>query len=210
MTHSNWSAARKHLAQDPVLRDIMAAVGPCTLRPRRDHFVLLCKSIYSQQISSAVAAVLFGRFRECFPLKRPTPQRVLKLLSEEGRADLAGCGLSRQKKKYLIDLSRHFISGAIPSRRLSAMSDAEVVEALTAVQGIGRWTAEMFLIFVLNRPDVLPVADLGLQTAVKSAYRLPHRPKAAELTTMGEVWRPYRTIATWYLWRAGDAEDGGW
>jgi DNA-3-methyladenine glycosylase II len=90
------------------------------------------------------------------------------------------------------------------------MSDEEVIESLTAVNGIGRWTAEMFLIFVLNREDVLPVDDLGLQKAVQSAYRLPHLPKSAELTKIAEPWRPYRSIATWYLWRAADAGDGGW
>jgi DNA-3-methyladenine glycosylase II len=210
MSRSDWSAARAHLERDPILRDIMAAVGPCTLRPCRDHFVLLCKSIYSQQISSTVAAVLFGRFRERFPRKRPTPQRVHKLLSHATESEIRGCGLSRQKRAYLIDLSKHFMNNSIPNHRLSRMSDDEVVEALTAVKGIGRWTAEMFLIFVLNRPDVLPVDDLGLQSAVKSAYRLPDRPKAAELKQLAELWRPYRTIATWYLWRAADATDGGW
>lgn len=210
MKRSDWSAARAHLERDPVLRDIMAAVGPCTLRPRRDHFVLLCKSIYSQQISATVAAVLFGRFRERFPLKRPTPLRVLRLLKNTPDAELQGCGLSRQKKAYLIDLATHFVNNSIPNHRLSRMGDDEVVEALTAVKGIGRWTAEMFLIFVLNRPDILPVDDLGLQSAVKSAYRMPHRPQAKELKTLAEPWRPYRTIATWYLWRASDATEGGW
>jgi DNA-3-methyladenine glycosylase II len=206
----NWSVAQKRLERDPVMRDIMAAVGRCTLSTRRDHFVLLCKSIYSQQISAAVAAVLFGRFREKFPGKRPTPERVLKLLSEEDASRLQGCGLSRQKRLYLIDLSRHFLDGKIPSRRLSRMSDEEVIKSLTAVKGIGRWTAEMFLIFVLNRPDVLPVDDLGLQRAVKSAYRLSRWPKASKMTKIAEPWRPYRTLATWYLWRAADAGDGGW
>src|SRR5580658_1423001 len=115
MKSVDWSSARRHLEKDPIMRRIMDAVGPCTLKPRRDHFVLLCKSIYSQQISTTVAAVLFGRFRQRFPLKRPTPQRVLKLLTEHDDEDLRGCGLSRQKKTYLVDLSRHFISGAIPS-----------------------------------------------------------------------------------------------
>lgn len=211
MSISDWSVARKHLeAVDPVMRDIMAAVGPCTLCARRDHFVLLCKSIYSQQISTAAAAVLFGRFREKFPHKRPTPQRALKLLSTANQSQVQGCGLSRQKREYLMDLSRHFLSGKIPSRRLSRMSDEEVIQSLTAVKGIGRWTAEMFLIFVLNRPDVLPVDDLGLQRAMKSAYRLSRWPKAARMTKIAEKWRPYRTIATWYLWRAADTTDGGW
>jgi DNA-3-methyladenine glycosylase II len=210
MKPTNWSVARRHLEHsDPVIRDIMAAVGRCTLSSRRDHFVLLCKSIYSQQISTTVAAVLFGRFREHFPQKRPTPQRVLKLLGAQDPKRFQGCGLSRQKRQYLMDLSRHFATGRIP-RHLSRMSDEKVIESLTAVKGIGRWTAEMFLIFVLNRPDVLPVDDLGLQRAMKSAYRLSRWPSARTMTKIAEKWRPYRTIATWYLWRAADAGDGGW
>ncbi|MGD1278152.1 MAG: DNA-3-methyladenine glycosylase 2 family protein [Tepidisphaeraceae bacterium] len=209
MKSPDWSAARRHLERDPVLRDIITAMGPCTLGPQRDHFLLLCRAIFSQQISSAVAAVLFGRFREQFPRKRPTPAGVLNFLTRGNEAALKICGLSRQKRNYLIDLSRHFLAGKIPSR-MSEMSDEQVIEALTAVQGIGPWTAEMFLMFVLNRPDVLPADDLGLQSAVKSAYRLPHRPKRAELLQMAEPWRPYRTIASWYLWRAADAADGGW
>ena len=210
MTDPNWTAARRHLEQDPTMRRIIGAVGPCTLRPRRDHFVLLCKSIYSQQISSAVATVLFGRFREHFPRRRPTPQRVFDLLTTGTDAQLKGCGLSRQKKAYLIDLSKHFLSEAIPNHRLSRLDDEEIVKRLTAVKGIGRWTAEMFLIFVLNRPDVLPVDDLGLQRAVKQAYGLKGMPKAKQFIKLGEKWRPYRTIASWYLWHAVDGADGGW
>jgi DNA-3-methyladenine glycosylase II len=192
------------------MRDIMAAVGPCGLKPRRDHFVLLCKSIYSQQISSVVASVLFGRFREHFPQKRPTPQLVHKLLTTGTDDELKGCGLSRQKKKYLIDLSAHFISGAIPNHRLSQLTDEEVIEKLTDVQGIGRWTAEMFLIFVLNRPDVWPLDDLGLQRAAKMAYAFKRWPTKKQLIKLAEPWRPWRTVASWYLWRAADAGDGGW
>lgn len=210
MKSPDWSTARRHLQKDPVLARIISAVGPCTLKPHRDHFVLLCRSIYSQQISTAVATVLFGRFREKFPRKRPTPPLVLKLLTEGTEAELKGCGLSRQKKKYLIDLSKHFISGAIPNDQLARLTDEEIIAALTAVNGIGRWTAEMFLMFVLNRPDVLPVDDLGLQRAVKQAYQLKQWPKKTKLLKLGQAWRPYRTIASWYLWRAADATDGGW
>jgi DNA-3-methyladenine glycosylase II len=190
-----------------VLRDIIAAVGPCTLKPRRDHFVMLCKSIYSQQISTTVATVLFGRFREQFPLKRPTPEKTLKLLRDGSEAQLKGLGLSRQKKSYLIDLAQHFQSGQIP-RNLSRMTDEEITNALTAVNGIGQWTAEMFLMFVLNRPDILPVDDLGLQSGIKRAYKLPDRPKPKALKELAEPWRPYRTIASWYLWRATAGEEG--
>jgi DNA-3-methyladenine glycosylase II len=210
MKTTNWSSARKHLESDPVLRDIMAAAGPCRLKPRRDHFVLLCKSIYAQQISTIVANVLFGRFREHFPQKRPTPALVHKLLTTGSEEELKGCGLSRQKKKYLIDLSSHFLSGAIPNHRLSKLDDEEVIERLTDVQGIGRWTAEMFLIFVLNRPDVFPLDDVGLQKAIKMAYGMKRWPTKKQMIELAESWKPWRTVASWYLWRAADATDGGW
>jgi DNA-3-methyladenine glycosylase II len=197
----SWHTAEKHLHRDPVLRRIKAAAGRCTLKPRRDHFVLLCRAIYSQQISAQVARVLFTRFCACFPRKRPTPRRVLELLTGPGAPQ--GCGLSRQKKKYLIDLANHFLDGRIP-KKLGSRSDEEIVEALTNVHGIGRWTAEMFLIFVLNRPDVWPIDDLGLRSAVKREYRLKQTPTAKEMIELAEQWRPYRTIASWYLWRAVD------
>jgi len=196
-----WTAGAKHLARvDPTLRTIIRNVGPCTLRPRRDYFVVLCKAIYAQQISTRIAAVLFGRFREQFPGKRPTPALVIRLLDGDP-ALLKPCGLSRQKIKYLRDLADHFVTGKIPTRRLSAMSDPEVIDALVRVHGIGRWTAEMFLMFVLNRTDVLPVDDLGLRDAVREVYRLDHRPTAKELYAIGELWKPWRSLATWYLWR---------
>jgi DNA-3-methyladenine glycosylase II len=202
-TEPDWAEAAGHLARaDRTLGRVIRRVGQCALAPRRDYFVLLCKAIYNQQISTTVAAVLFGRFRDHFPQRRPTPQRVLDLLNGDAEA-IKRCGLSRQKAAYLRDLSEHFIDGRIPTRKLCRMSDEEVIAALVAVKGIGRWTAEMFLMFVLNRPDVLPVDDLGLREGVKEIYGLSQRPTAAELTELAEPWRPYRTIATWYVWRRG-------
>ncbi len=198
----DWSAARRHLRRvDPVLAPIIKRVGPCTLVPRRDYYRVLCISIFNQQISMKIADMLFNRFRDQFPRRTPTPARVLDLLSRDGEL-VKGCGVSRQKRSYLIDLSQKFIAGQIPTRRLSRMSDDEVIESLTQVKGIGRWTAEMFLMFVLNRPDVLPVDDLGLREGVKRAYNLSERPTAKELSELGEKWRPWRSVATWYLWRA--------
>jgi DNA-3-methyladenine glycosylase II len=182
------------------MRKIIAKVGPCTLAPRRDYFIVLCKSIFTQQISTKIAAILFGRFCELFPRKKPTPARVIDVLRHDHHAK--HCGLSRQKRAYLLDLAKHFDSGEIPTRRLARMSDEEVIESLTRVKGVGRWTAEMFLIFVLNRPDVWPVDDLGLREAARAAFNLPARPTAKELTALGERFRPYRTLATWYLWRS--------
>ena len=200
----DWTSALRHLRKaDPVMGRIVDRVGLCTLHPRRDYFVVLCKAIFTQQISTAVATVLFGRFRDLFPLRRPTPRLVFDALSNGNGEVLRKCGLSRQKASYLHDLSRHFLDGRIPTRRLGRMSDEEVIESLVEVNGIGRWTAEMFLIFTLNRPDVLPVDDLGLREGVREVYGLPERPGAKAVTEIGEAWRPYRTVATWYVWRRG-------
>ena len=177
-------------------------VGPCTLAPRKDYFVVLCKAIFTQQISTAVATVLFGRFRDQFPSRRPTPRLILDAMNgDAGETAFAGCGLSRQKRAYVKDLAEHFATNRIPTRKLAAMSDEEVVETLTQVNGIGRWTAEMFLIFTLNRPDVLPVDDLGLRQGAQKIFGLKKTPDAKTLTKMAEPWRPYRSIATWYIWR---------
>ncbi len=199
----DWSEAESHLRRvDPALAKIIDRVGPCTLAPRRDYFVVLCKAIFTQQISTAVATTLFGRFRDLFPMRRPTPARVLVAL--QGDPDvLRSCGLSRQKTSYLADLAQHFVDGQIPTRQIASMSDEVIIESLVRVRGIGRWTAEMFLIFVLNRPDVLPVDDLGLRDGVRDVGGLAERPTAAEVTARAAVWRPYRSIATWYLWRRG-------
>jgi DNA-3-methyladenine glycosylase II len=194
--------ALAHLRRDPIMRKIIARVGDCTIQPRRDYFAALCKSIYSQQVSTKIATILFGRFCEAFPRKKPTPKLVAELLRLENDERVKRCGLSRQKKAYLIDLADHFASGKIATRKLARMSDEEVIEALTKVTGVGRWTAEMFLIFVLNRPDVWPVDDLGVQEAVKKALKLPARPKPKELMPLGDRWRPHRSTAAWYMWRS--------
>jgi DNA-3-methyladenine glycosylase II len=197
-----WLAAARHLARvDPALGRVIRQVGPCTLAPRRDYFVVLCKAIFTQQISTAVATVLFGRFRDLFPQRRPTPSTVLTALDTQPAEVMRRCGLSRQKAAYLRDLAQHFADGRIPTRRLAALDDEAVIEALVNVKGIGRWTAEMFLIFTLNRPDVLPVDDLGLQEGVREIRGLPDRPRPKALVELCEPWRPWRTVATWYVWR---------
>ncbi len=200
----DWSPALRHLKRvDPAMKGIIRKVGPCTLAPRRDYFTVLCLSIFNQQISMAAATVLFGRFCGQFPRRKPTPAKVLAFLKGD-EAAVRACGISRQKKAYLIDLASHFIDGKIPVRRLHQQTDDEVIACLTAVHGIGRWTAEMFLMFTLNRPDVLPADDLGLQEAIRQAYSLPARPTPKAVLPMGEQWRPWRTIATWYLWHRNE------
>lgn len=199
-----WVPAVKHLsAADPALGRVIQKVGPCTLEPRRDYFVVLCKAIFTQQISTEVATVLFGRFRELFPNRRPTPPLVLEALRTQPAEVMRRCGLSRQKAAYLQDLAQHFVDNRVPTRRLASMDDEAVIRSLVSVKGIGRWTAEMFLIFTLNRPDVLPIDDLGLQEGVREIRGLAERPRAKALIEMCEAWRPWRTVATWYVWRRG-------
>ena len=202
---NKWAEAIRHLRRvDPVMKSIIARVGPCTLTPRKDYFVVLCKSIFSQQLNTKVAATLFGRFSDLFPRRRPTPALVLKALtggvSEEV---IRHTGLSRQKRSYILDLAQHFADGEIRTRSFAGMGDEEIIEHLTRVKGIGRWTAEMFLIFVLNREDVLPVDDLGVMESMRVNYALPSRPSKKQAVALAELWRPYRTVGTWYLWRGG-------
>jgi DNA-3-methyladenine glycosylase II len=198
-----WATAVRHLRRvDPVMKSIITRVGPCTLEPRKDYFVVLCKSIFSQQLNTKVAATLFGRFCDLFPRRRPTPELVVKALSGDvDDAVIRHVGLSRQKRAYVLDLARHFVDGEIPTRSFAGMEDEEIIEHLTRVNGIGRWTAEMFLMFVLNREDILPVDDLGLVESMRVHYSRPDRPGKKEAIVLAERWRPYRTIATWYLWR---------
>src|SRR5438552_1470364 len=200
---ANWVAARRHLNTDPVMSRLIKSAGPCKLAQRRDYFPFLCKAIFNQQLSGKIAKILFARFCAHFPRNTPTPTRTIELLSR-GEKIRRAIGLSKQKQKYLLDLARHFDDGRIPVRKLSRPSDDEIIESLTAVHGIGRWTAEMFLIFVLNRPDVWPVDDLGVREAFKRAYNLPDRLKPKDLTDRAEHWRPFRSVATWYLWRSLD------
>jgi DNA-3-methyladenine glycosylase II len=196
----DWEQAEAHLAMvDAVMGGLIGRVGPCGLRPRRDYFVALCQAIFTQQVSTAVAAVLFGRFRTLFPNGRPTPERVLALSDEQ----LVSAGLSRQKRTYILDLAGHFAAGTIPTRRFCRMNDEQIIQSLLPVKGIGRWTAEMFLIFVLNRPDLLPVDDFGVRKSIQRFYGLAAPPDSERMLEIAEPWRPWRTIGTWYLWRAG-------
>jgi DNA-3-methyladenine glycosylase II len=197
----DWSTAVRLLRKDPVMRGVIKAVGPCSLAPRKDPFVALTKSIFSQQISTTIAAILYERFANLHPRKRPTPKSTIELLTNGSEEQLRQAGLSKQKRAYVLDLARHFADGRIPVRRFAKMGDEEITQALLPVKGVGRWTTEMFLIFVLNRPDVFPVDDLGVQKGIQKFYGLEKLPTKDEMNRIAEPWRPWRTVATWYLWR---------
>lgn len=194
----DYTRARRLLARrDPILRDLMRAHGPCGLAARQhaDPFKALIRAIVGQQLSAKAAATIFSRFEALFDVF-PTPAQVLAVSDDR----LRGVGLSAQKLGYLRDLCRRIVEGELPLDVLDRMDDEAVIENLTQVKGIGRWTAEMFLIFRLQRPDVLPVGDLGIVRAVQRAYKLRRAPSPDRLTRIGEAWRPYRSVACWYLW----------
>jgi len=198
MSSVDYTRARRLLARrDPVLRDLMRAHGPCGLagRQHNDPFKALIRAIVGQQLSTKAAATIFSRFEGLFEAF-PTPSQVLGVPDERLRA----VGLSSQKLGYLRDLCARIQEGRLPLGVLDRMDDEAVIEALTQVKGVGRWTAEMFLIFRLQRPDVLPVGDLGIVKAVQRAYKLRKAPSPDRLTRIGEAWRPYRSVACWYLW----------
>lgn len=185
---------------DPKLGVIIKRVGPCALHAfaPSDPFETLCMSIASQQLSTKAAATIFGRFCDLFPKRRPTPARVMTLTDEEIRV----VGFSRPKVAYLKDLAAHVLDGRLDLKRLKKHPDDEVIKQLVAVKGIGRWTAEIFLMFRLGRPDILPADDLGLMNAAHRVYGLRKRPDPKQLRKMGEAWSPYRSVAAWYLWQS--------
>lgn len=197
-------AAVEHLRQaDPVLCGVIDSVGPFQPSIEADLWWALVDSIASQQLSIKAAATIVGRVARIGSESgsvdgRPSPETILAT----DDAVLRECGLSGAKTRYVKDLAAKWLDGTIDEPILRTLPDDDVVERLTQVKGIGRWTAEMALIFSFQRPNVLPVDDLGLRTGVQRAYGLPERPGRAELTEIGEAWRPYRSAATLYLWRS--------
>ena len=153
-----------------------------------------------------MARIFFDRLCDQFPRRRPTPLRVIEFLKNGDPETIKQTGISRQKQTYLLDLAEHFATGKLRTAKFAKMSDEDLIAALDDVRGIGRWTAEMFLIFVLNRPDVYPVDDLGLRKGAQKAFGLKELPTIAELHEMGERWKPHRSLATWYLWRAAEGK----
>lgn len=200
---NDYTAAVAHLrAADAVLAEVIDGVGPCTLAPTGHSFATLAEAIVSQQISVQAAAKILARLQATLG-GTVTPETVLA--SEDGA--LRGAGLSSQKVRYLRDLAEFAAVGSFD--RLPQLDDEAAVAALTAVKGVGRWTAEIYLVFALGRPDVLPADDLGLRYAVRQFYNYEQAPPAKVVRAVGEVWRPYRSVAAWYLWKGRRMRDEG-
>ena len=180
------------------MRAVLKAIGPFTLRPQRDRFAVLVRSIVSQQISTAAAATILGRLQDLFPDRAITATRLLETPVE----DLRSRGLSARKVEYLTDLASKVDRQELDLTRIGRCSDEGIIEQLVEVKGIGRWTAQMFLIFSLGRLDVVAPDDLGLRAAMKSLYGLEELPDRARFEAIAEPWRPYASVASWYCWRA--------
>jgi DNA-3-methyladenine glycosylase II len=191
--------ARRHLSRrDPALKKLIRTVGPFTLQPTGVSFVILVRAIISQLISTKAAVTIYGRLEAALRDGQVTPATILAA----DEATLRGAGLSRSKARGLHDLAERVATGALPLDHLAELSDEEVTARLLPVHCIGRWTAEMFLIFSLGRLDVLPVGDFGLRAGVRDVYGLAELPDRKSLQKLGEAWRPYRSVATWYFWRS--------
>ena len=192
-------------ANDPVMRRLIREFGPCGLEPetRRSPFQSLVLAVAHQQLNGTAANAILTRFKKLFPGRRfPRPED----LSSVSDGDLRRAGFSRAKILAVRDLAAKTLAGVVPTpKQIVKLSDGEIIERLTEVRGVGRWTVEMLLIFQLGRPDVLPADDFGVRTGFHLAYKKRDLPKVKELLAFGERWRPYRTTAAWYLWEAADA-----
>src|SRR5688500_1076419 len=199
-TPANKRKAIAHLKKvDPVMARLIETVGSCklTVRDQGTHFDAICRSIVFQQLSGKAAGTIHGRFEGLYGGRSPLPSELTATTDET----LRSVGLSRGKSAYLTDLATRVVSGELPVETLHELSDDEVIAALTNVKGIGRWTAQMFLMFRLGRPDVLPDLDLGVQKGIQRAYRLRKLPSPEKGKKIGAKWAPYRTTASWYMWR---------
>jgi DNA-3-methyladenine glycosylase II len=187
---------------DPVLAEVIERVGPCRLEPRSEgtHFDALVRSIVYQQLSGKAASTILGRVNALYGNRSPLPSELLATPDETLRA----AGLSRQKLSYLKDFAAKVESGVVPlaAEVIDHLSDDDIVDYLVQVKGIGRWTVQMFLMFRLGRPDVLPDLDLGIQNAIKRIYRMRKQPKPKDVLRIGKKWTPHATVACWYLWRS--------
>jgi DNA-3-methyladenine glycosylase II len=200
------AAAHKHLsAGDPVMRRLIREHGKCPLTPetRRSPFQSLVQAVAHQQLNGTAANTILRRFIQLFPGRRfPRPEDLAGVTDAQIRA----CGFSFAKIKSIRDIAAKALAGVVPtSRQIAELSDDEIIARLTEVRGVGRWTVEMLLIFQLARPDVLPADDFGVRTGFRHAYRKRDLPRVKDLLAFGERWRPHRTTAAWYLWRAANA-----
>jgi DNA-3-methyladenine glycosylase II len=194
-------AARRHLMRrDAIMREIIKQVGALELRPRGKPYESLVRAVLYQQLAGQAAAAIERRFLARFGGRLPAPPA----LAAVDDADLRSAGISRQKAGYLRSIAEHFSNGHVSDTALRRAADDEVIAAVTQIKGVGRWTADMLLMFCLGRPDVLPTGDLGIRTAMKRAYGLDSLPGPAEMAAIAEGWRPYRSAACWYLWRSSD------
>ncbi len=201
LTPPHIQTARHHLrASDPVMRSIIDTVGPYTLRFERDRFAMLVRSIVSQQISTIAARAIRKRLLELAGPEGLTAGNLVRFTYDQFRS----VGLSQQKAYYVADLANKIIDGTLDLRQIGRLSDERVVETLTQVRGIGRWRAQMFLIFSLGRPDVFPHDDLGVRTAIRDRYELDDLPDKATSHEIATPWRPYASVASWYCWRSLD------
>jgi DNA-3-methyladenine glycosylase II len=196
----NHRKAINHLRRvDPVMSEVIDRVGKCTLAPREEwtHFDALVRSIVYQQLSGKAAATIHGRVLALIGDGAEAAQRIVATSHE----DLRAAGLSNAKARYVRNLAEHVLDGSLPVESLHDLSDEEIIAALTQVKGIGKWSAQMFMMFRLGRPDVLPELDLGVQKGILKAYRLRKLPTPKQVLRRGEKWAPYRTIGSWYMWR---------
>jgi len=203
----DYRASVRHLKRvDPVLARVIESVGPCRLPIRSEgtHFQALARSIVFQQLSGKAAGTIHRRFAALFANGDPEPSSMLTFTDVQ----LRGVGLSRQKIGYLRDLSKKVVSGALPLDEVDRMNDDELIAHLVQVKGIGRWTAQMFLMFRLGRRNVLPELDLGIQNAIRRAYGKRKRPSPKQVRAIGAKWSPHSTVACWYLWRSLENGDG--
>ncbi|MFN0052814.1 MAG: DNA-3-methyladenine glycosylase family protein [Planctomycetales bacterium] len=191
--------AQRHLKRsDPVLRAVISAVGPVTLKPHRDRFLMLVRSIISQQISGKAARSIQSRLMALVAPGRMTPAALAALTDGQ----LSSAGISPQKRGYLRDLADKVASGSVRLARAGRLDDDEIIAELTQVKGIGEWTAQMFLMFSLGRLDVFPHADLGIRSALRNLYKLPVLPDRQTSCRIAQPWSPYATIGSWYCWRS--------
>lgn len=190
----------RHLKKDMGLAALIARFPKPELGREGTAFEALCRAIVYQQLSGKAAATIYGRFAALFPQKEPTP----KLLLKKKRETLRACGLSNQKTDYLYDLARKFADGFITPEKFPGMTDEEIREHLVAVKGIGVWTADMFLMFTLCRPNVLPTLDLGIKKGFQKHFKMRSLPSDKKMQKLAKGWHPYCTLASWYMWRLAD------